>query len=349
MKQPDRGADDLLRARFAAQLLAGGRARDPVSVADRILAVQAQDLRSARLAVRARTRGLGAADVDRALTDDRSLVIGWLNRGTLQLVRREDYWWLHALTTPPLFTPVLRRLAQLGVGESAAGRGVSAVERALTDEGPLTRYELRNRVEEAGVPTAGQALIHLLFLTCLRGIALRGPLAGSHHAYVLARDWIGPPAAVERDRALAELARRYLAGHAPAADRDLAKWAGLPLRDARAGLDAIAGELGEPDDGLVALRSSPLGEEPRPCLLDQWDPLLVGWRSREPLLRHRPERDSPLAQYRPYAYLEGRAVATWRLSGGAVELGAPYRRLTRAQSAALTEDAADVARFLGSV
>ena len=41
------------------------------------------------------------------------------------------------------------------------------------------------------------------------------------------------------------LARRYLAGHAPAGERDLAKWAGLPLRDARAGLNAIATDLAE--------------------------------------------------------------------------------------------------------
>src|SRR5262249_15635455 len=68
--------------RLAAQLLAGPPARDPVAVAERLLAVQAQDPRGARLAIRARTTGLTAADVDRALTHDRSLVVTWLNRGT---------------------------------------------------------------------------------------------------------------------------------------------------------------------------------------------------------------------------------------------------------------------------
>jgi TfoX/Sxy family transcriptional regulator of competence genes len=38
----------------------------------------------ARLAVRARTAGLTAVDVDRALTDDRLLAVMWLNRGTRQ-------------------------------------------------------------------------------------------------------------------------------------------------------------------------------------------------------------------------------------------------------------------------
>ena len=34
--------------------------------------------------------------------------------------------------------------------------------------------------------------------------------------------------------------RRYLAGHGPANERDLARWAGIPLRDVRRGLEAIA-------------------------------------------------------------------------------------------------------------
>ena len=49
--------------------------------------------------------GLAAADVDRALSEERSLLITWLNRGTLHLVRSEDYPLLHALTTPPLSPP----------------------------------------------------------------------------------------------------------------------------------------------------------------------------------------------------------------------------------------------------
>ena len=260
---------DVWPARFTAQLLSGERAADALAVCDRLLAVQAQDLRSARLAIRARTDGLSALDVDRALSNERTLVVGWLNRGTLQLVRRDDYWWLHRLTTPPLFTGNARRLAACGVTAAAGERGVTAIERALTESGPLTRDQLRDRVQAVGVRTAGQALVHLLMLVCLRGIALRGPLLNGKHAYVLARDWLEPPRPVERDRALGELARRYLCGHAPADERDLAKWAGLPLRDTREGLRAIASGLMQRDDGLLTLKAVRRASA-RPCLLDQW-------------------------------------------------------------------------------
>lgn len=337
---------EVVEARFAAQLLCGERGADAVAVTDRLLAVQAQDLRSARLAIRARTSGLSAADVDRALTDEQTLVIGWLNRGTLHLVRREDYWWLHALTTPSLFTGNARRLVQTGVTAAAGERALAVIERALTEEGPLTRDQLRDRVQAVRVPTKGQALVHLLMLACLRGIAVRGPLLGKSHAYVLAHDWLGPPRPVGRECALAELARRYLRGHAPADEHDLAKWAGLPLRDARAGLSAIAIKLVQGGDGLLELKGAVDGGSPRACLLDQWDPLLVGWRSRELLLRHYPRRASPEAHFRPFAYVRACAVATWSLRHGHVEIDEPFVRLPRADLKALTTDAADVERFL---
>ena len=126
---PGRRLDLSTAERMAAQLLVGRPARDAVAVVERLLAVQAQDQRGARLAVRARSRGLASADVDRSLTDDRTLVVSWLNRGTLHLVRREDYWWLHALTAPTTATVNATRLRQEGVAADAADRGVRSWSR----------------------------------------------------------------------------------------------------------------------------------------------------------------------------------------------------------------------------
>jgi hypothetical protein len=338
----------VLAERLTAQLLAGPPARDPVAVAERLLAVQGQDPRGARLAIRARSRALTAADVDRALTEDRTLLITWLNRGTLHLVRSEDYGWLHALTTPPLLTGNARRLGQEGVDPDAAERGVRTVERSLADEGPLTRTQLRDRIDAAGVRTKGQALVHVLMLASLRGLVVRGPTAGKEQAYVLVRDWLGEPPAVDRDAARAELARRYLAGHGPASDRDLARWSGLPLRDARAGLGAIAPELVERDDGLVDLAARAAAADlPPPRLLGSFEPLLLGWNSRAPLLGDEESRLVTMnGVFRPFALVRGRVAATWRLSGSDVELE-PFGRIARADAAALEADADDVARYLG--
>jgi Winged helix DNA-binding domain len=337
-----------LPERLTAQALAGAPLRTAEAVAERLLAVQGQDPRGARLAVRARTEGVSVGDVDRALSEERSLLITWLNRGTLHLVRSEDYPWLHALTTPPLLTSNSRRLWQEGVSVDAAEKGVSVIEEALVEEGPLARPQLRERLDAAGVPTAGQALVHLLFLATLRGISVRGPMAGKEHAYVLVRDWLGQQKPVDREKALGELARRYLVGHAPADDRDLARWAGLPLRDARAGLAAISKQLVERADGLLELKKTPPPEPlPPPRLLGAYDPVLLGWTSREEIIGPHQMLVTNNGLFRPFAMVQGRAVATWRLAGGKVTIEhlAPVKKK---DAAALEADAARVLEFFAA-
>jgi hypothetical protein len=337
----------MIADRLTAQLLAGPPARDPEAVVERLLAVQGQDQRGFRLAIRSRSTGLSAADVDRALTEDRSLVLTWVNRGTLHLIRSEDYPWLHALTAPPIARGNARRLAQEGVTASAGDRGVEVIRRSLEREGPLSRDQLRERLESASVPTKGQALIHVFLLASLRGLTVRGPMVDGQHAYVLVKDWLGVPGPVDRDAALAELARRYLAGHGPADARDLAKWSGLPLRDSRAGLSAIAGELEERPDGLVDLKKHrPVAELPPPRLLGSFDPLLLGWRSREPLVGADQAILTVNGIFRPFALVRGRAVATWTMPDDSIVLK-PFAPASRKVRAALAADAQAVARFLG--
>ena len=334
--------------RLTAQLLAGRPAGDPVTVCERLLAVQGQDPRGARLAVRARTRGVSAADVDRALTEERSLLITWLNRGTLHLVRSEDYPWLHALTTPQLRTASATRLAQEGVTPAAVERGLSVISGRLAADGPLTRAQLGRVLESADVPVAGQATIQLLFRAAIDGLIIRGPMVGRQHAYVLVRDWLPDPGPIDRDLALAELVRRYLAGHAPASDRDLARWAGVPLRDARAGLSTIAAELVQRPDGLVELAAGARrgARVPEPRLLGAFEPLLLGWESREAVLGEHAPKVVSGGIFRGFALVDGRAAGVWAIRGGRVVIE-PFVPLADDVGAALARDGEAVLAFLG--
>ncbi len=336
-----------LAERLTAQALSGEPLRSPEAVAERLLAVQGQDPRGARLAVRVRTASVTAADVDRALSEDRSLLITWLNRGTLHLVRSEDYPWLHALTAPTHFASCRRRLQQEGLSERDGERALEVIERTLADEGPLSGPDLRARLEAAAVKTDGQVFIHLMFLAAARGVLVRGPMVGKQHAYVLVRDWLGEPGPVDREQAVVELARRYLAGHGPADDRDLARWAGLPLRDARAGLEAIAPELEQRDDGLIELKQRPTAAPfPPPRLLGAYDPLLLGWTSRDEVVGPHKILVTINGIFRPFALVGGRAVATWKLAGGKVTIE-PLAKVSKRDSAALEQEAERVRAFMG--
>jgi hypothetical protein len=185
-------------------------------------------------------------------------------------------------------------------------------------------------------------------LASLRGLVVRGPMIGREHAYVLVRDWLGEAAPVDRDKGLAELARRYLAGHGPAGERDLARWAGLPLRDARAGLGAVAAELETRPDGLVDLAGrAPAAPLPPPRLLGAFEPILLGWTSREAIVGPHRALVTSNGLFRPFALVEGRATAIWSFRAGAVALR-PFRRLDSEEAEDLEAEARDIARYLAS-
>ncbi len=332
--------------RLASQLLSGSPAADPEQVARHLLAVQAQDLRGARLAVRARTRRLTVGNLDTALAA-RRLIISWLCRGTLHLVASEDHFWLHDLVTPPLLTTSLRRLTQEGVSAQQNARAGGLIASWLAEDGPLTRDELAARLRSRRIPVAGQAVIHILFHATLEGLIVRGPMKGRRQAFVLVHDWLGPrPPVRDRDEALTELVRRYLIGHAPASESDIARWTGLPLRDIRKGLQGAADQLESRHDGLLALRGPARTPEPAPaCLLGAWDPLLVGWRDRSFVTG---EHDVDVVSgglFRPFILLGGRAVGLWRVSGSEVDLE-PFEPLAEPDLAALEREAEDVRRYL---
>jgi hypothetical protein len=362
LPDPTVDAVALRRRRASAQLLSGSSEPDGAAVPEvvrHLLAVQAQDLRAARLAVHARTAGrTRAADIDAALAE-RTLVVGWLLRGTLHLVATEDFAWLLGLIAPTRAATSARRLAQERVTPEAADRAVALVELALADEGPLTRPELAERIAGAGIRTEGQATPHLLMLCVLRGVAVLGPVRpDGTPAFALARDWLGaePTTALageDRDRALAELARRYLTAHGPGTAADLATWSGLPRRDARAGLEAIAGELAVEGD-LVSLTARALADADAgpvsPRLLGAFDPYLLGWRSRAfAVAPEHAERVHPGGgMIRAVATVDGRAVGTWtrkRRSGAPLlEL---FATVAPEDMAALRADGEDVLRFEG--
>lgn len=341
------GAPTLLAQRLTAQLLSGPPGGTVDDVVRRLLAVQAQDPRAARLAIRARSIGLHAQDVDEAL-ERRSLVISTVNRGTLHLMRSEDYWWLHPLTTPQLLTASARRLGQEQVSPAAAERGVAAIVATLDRDGPTTRTPLREAVAAAGVRVEGQAFMHLVLLATIRGLIVRGPMLGGEHAFVLVADWLGPPpAALPRDVALGELARRYLAGHGPAADTDLARWAGITIGDARRGLTAIADQLIARDDGLAHTTArSAIAELPPPRLLGGFEPSLLGWTSREAIVGDHQGLVTTNGVFRPFAMVRGRAAATWTLTRRTL-VQRPLEPIPAAAQRALDADADAVLDFLG--
>jgi hypothetical protein len=150
--------------------------------------VQAQYEMAAALAIRARTAGLVAADVERERVDARSVVRTWCQRSTLHLLAADDLCWLLPLVRP-VFTWASRRRLALGLDAETAARGLRALRAALAEHGPLTRAELVEHLRRRGLRLEGQAAPHLLAYAALQGVVCCGPDRRGTPTYALLDDW----------------------------------------------------------------------------------------------------------------------------------------------------------------
>lgn len=277
----------------------------------------------------------------------------WAMRTTIHLIATEDFHWLVPLFAPGNAGFNRRRLGHFGVSEGVQRRGLKLVERLLADEGPLTRPQLGERLAEHGIDLATEPRMHLLMLAVTDGLAIQGPDRGKQACLVLERDWIGERRAHDRDRSLAELARRYLGAFGPAAETDFAKWVGLPMRDVRAGLSAISAELRE-----VRLESGPAWTLKRRArtarkvvrLLPAWDTYLMGYRDRAFLTRaERWKRVAPGGGIlKPAICVDGVLVGRWNLErdGKSWQVALDrFEALDAEAEALLDAEVAEVERF----
>jgi hypothetical protein len=309
-----------LRAR--AQALAGGaREASAEAVLRRVFAIQAQDTTAADLGIRARGRDLTASAIRSAYENERSVVRGWYMRGTLHAIPSDDARWVLRLVAPRILAATTRRYQQLGLNDDLRQRGDQLLRRVLTAHGPLTRTELTGHLGTLGIPPDGQAPFHLIRHAALTGILCHGPQRAGEATYVLLEDWL--PAAKgtqpEGDAALAELARRYLAAHAPAAVEDFAAWSGLPVTEARRAWKILAesGAINEygPLTGLAGRAEEPAGASDIPDvrMLPANDNYLVGYRTRDLSVPapHQARVWPGGGIIRPTVIADGLAIATW--------------------------------------
>jgi Winged helix DNA-binding domain len=334
-----------------------------MAILRQVVGLQAQVLSAAALGMRVRSTGLRASDVNRALVDDRSIARTWLMRGTLHLVAADDIRWLVQLLGPVFARAGATRHAQLGLDDDLKTRGVAALRRILADAGPMTRYELLDRLRLRGIllDPKTQAMIHLIGLAAMQAVLCLGPERNDGEStYVLLDDWVPPAGTPTREAALAELARRYFAAHGPATVDDLSAWSGLAMAEARSAVTGAKGSLtdvtiqGQP--GFVLkdrLRQVTAPATRQARLLPAFDAYLLGYRRRDlavaPALQRRLQRGG--GWLHPAVVVNGRAVAAWSLrkSGSRGDLRVelePTGPLTRAIRAGIEAEVADIGRFL---
>jgi hypothetical protein len=356
----------LRRARLAALGLAPtlGDASTSVSaleVTRRLGALQAQDYGSGAWSLGVRS-GLTLEQVEEAV-HRREVVRTWPMRGTIHWVPAEDARWMCRLLATPLGTALATRYRQLGITDEHVDRAGQLFEEHLT--GPMSRPDVIALLVEHGFDPTEQRAYHLVGHHCMTGLLCQGPVIGRQPSFVLVDSWVPHSRKPSREEGLATMAERYVRGHGPVIEKDLAGWLLKPLGLTREALALVEDRLvrDEVDGqvwlthvdacGAVDVASTPLGHG-GVHLLPQWDEFLLGYKSRdvslppEHLRRVVPGRNMV---FKPTLVVDGEVAGTWRrVATGRTTLleVTPFGPLSTATRRGLERAAGGYGRFLGA-
>lgn len=288
-----------------------------------ICGFQAQEVQATSLAVRARSHDLTAEDIETARYEGRSVVRTWCIRGTLHLVAVDDLPWLLSLFGPVFVARGQRRLADLGLDDATCDRAMNIIRGALADHGSLTRTELTEHLQHAGIKCdpKTQAPYHLTRRAALLGIICEVSPKDGEEAYDLLENWVSIDDPPSREVALTKLARRYLAAYQPASLTAFASWSRLPMRDIREGWELINDTTtavtvnGAPAKLLTDDITDESTSNTDVQLLPAYDTYMTGYESSEHAVSAEYEQQirPDGGVIRPTVIVDGRAVATWKL------------------------------------
>ena len=336
---------ELNRAVLGRQLLLERRKLQPVDAIERVGGLQTQYAPSGYIGLWSRLDGFTRADLTAAL-ERRTAVQATVMRATIHTVTAADYplfvagiretrreWWLRAHR---------RQIAPEVVAEAAVRT------RALLGEGPRRSRELMRELGVNNVIWNGIGLWLDL---------VRVPPSGTWEErradlYMTAEEWL-PQIEATPDQGLDLLLRRYLAGFGPAAVRDVADWAGVPVQKLATAVERLEPRRFRDERGaqLIDLPRAPLPDPATPApvrFLPTWDATLLVHARRGQIM---PERFRPLVfntktpQSMPTFLVHGQVAGTWKHERGRV-LPAPFEPLTAAVKREVADEAERLAAFM---
>ena len=234
----------ILQLRMANQLLLEP-AGSILAAAERMLALQSQDLAAGRYALAQRSgKGIGREHID-ALFTSGELVRSWTMRGTLHICAAADVRWLVRATRQRTLKAMASRLRELQITAVDIDTAGTLIAAHLEEQGSASRASLFAVLNGHGIQTSAQRGVHLLMCLVMEGLLCLGPVPAG--AGLAGQDFIlldGLAAAdLQPAQPLQELLRRYLAGHGPASVRDAAWYTGQTLTQLKTAAADLGSEL----------------------------------------------------------------------------------------------------------
>ncbi len=207
-------------------------------------AVQAQHHAMSKWAVGIRLKAGGGEAVERALREGKILRTHVM-RPTWHLVAAEDLRWMLKLSASRIraANDSLARTHGLELTERFYARCNRLLEDMLRGHKSLTRQEIAQELERAGIPADAPRMTRLLMRAETEGIVCSGVDRDGTHTYALLEERVTPARELHREEALARLAEKYFRSHSPATLSDFVWWSGLPLTEARRAIGSLGARL----------------------------------------------------------------------------------------------------------
>lgn len=322
-------------------------------------AVQAQDYVGALWAVGLRMQKATEDAVEQAIAD-RTIIRTWPIRRTLHFAAAADVRWMLELLKPRAITSNGRRLEkEYELDEAAFARCRDLLERALEGGKQLSRPAMYRVLEAGKISTGNGRGLHIVCHLSLNQILCFGARQGKQHTFTLLDEWAPAAKPMERDAALAELARRYFTSHGPATLRDFIWWSGLTVAEARAGLELAKPHLVQEVIGgqtYWLAPSTPVAKEASLTahLLPAYDEYTVAYKDRSAVLDPLYARQASTGNgiFNPIIVIDGQVVGAWKrtLKKGALAITpSPFAKLNKAETRAFAAAASRYGEFLGVV
>jgi hypothetical protein len=274
---------DLIHRRLCNQQVTATELQTPAEMVAWMVAVQAQDFAAAKWALGMRLKGMTDADVD-AIFNAGDILRTHVMRPTWHFVAPADIRWLLKLTAPRVKALNAFMNRQMGVDAAILKRSSRVIEKALTGR-QLTRPEINEALNKAGIATDDIRSALLLMEAELDGLICSGPRKGKQFTYALLDERVPATRPMSNVEALATLATRYFISRGPATLQDFVWWSGLAVKDAREALEMIRSQLvSETIDKQVYWFSpstmSPKSRAGKAYLLPNYDEYLIAYKDR---------------------------------------------------------------------
>jgi hypothetical protein len=343
---------ELNRATLARQLLLERHDLAVPEALGRVAGLQAQAPGPPFVGLWTRLRDFDPDEL-RGLIARREVVRATMMRHTVHLVTTADYLRLRGPIQPAL-ERMFGGITRTRVGERDLAAVVQAAQERFAQR-PHTFAEIRKVIAEL-LPDADHSALAYGVRTHISLIAQptdgRWSFGGTA-PYALAEQWLGTP--IPSDTDPAELILRYLAGFGPGTVADVQAWSGLAgLRPA---VERLRPRLLTFRDGrgreLFDVPGAPLPEADTPAparFLPDYDNTILSHADRTRVVadEHRP-RIIKGARVRATFLLDGFVSGMWsieRRRSAATLIVEPFRKMTRAERAALAAEAEPLVRFV---